>query len=248
MSAANVARYVLAAAGICLAASLTPAFAADARIRADRALTDRVAFFTGGDAARQSYFVWAGVVGAPFSLLHEDGLRVRAVAGGGRYRYRTDAVPGGRNEGMIASGELAIGFHRNFGAANLALYLGGHVESQRLVAPDPGHEAEGTAAGVKAALEYYHRLAPEFFWTASASASTVHRAYHARAALGYEHGRFAYGVETAVHGDVRYVEPRAGLFAQSRYGRTTIQLSGGMLRNSENGTSPYATLSLYAPY
>jgi hypothetical protein len=248
MSVTKFARHFLAAASMCLAAGLAPASAADTPIRADRALADRLAFFSGGDAAGQSFFVWAGVVGAPFGMLHEDGLRFRAVAGGGRYRYRTGAVPGGRNEGTITSGELAIGFHRNFGAANLALYVGAHIEEQRLAAPDPGHEAQGTTAGLKAALEFYHRLNPQFFWTASVSASTVHRAYHARAALGREHGHFTYGIETAVHGDVRYVEPRAGLFAQMRYGRTTIQLSGGILRNSENGTSPYGTISLYAPY
>jgi hypothetical protein len=248
MGAAKFARQGFAAAGMWVAAGFTPTFAADAPIRRDRALSDRVALFAGGDIARQSYFVWAGIVGSPFGLLHEDGLRLRAVAGGGRYRYHAAAVPGGRNEGTIASGEFMLGFHRNFGAGNVTIYVGGHVEDQRLAAPDPGHDAQGMAAGVKAALEFYYRLGAEFFWTASASASTVHRAYHARAAVGREHGSFAYGIETAVHGDARHVEPRAGLFAQSRYGRTTIQFSGGILSNSENGTSPYATLSLYAPY
>jgi hypothetical protein len=184
MGTAKFARQSLAAAGMCAVAGLTPAFSADAPVRRDRALSDRVALFAGGDIARQSYFVWAGIVGSPFGLLHEDGFRLRAVAGGGRYRYHAPAVPGGRNEGTIASGEFMLGFHRNFGAGNITIYLGGHVEDQRLAAPDPGHDAQGMAAGVKAALEFYHRLGADFFWTASASASTVHRAYHARAAVG----------------------------------------------------------------
>lgn len=248
----TVAGRFVAALCACLAAiGGGAAYAADAAIRADRAapqLTDRISFFAGGDVARASYFVWAGIVGAPFGLLHEDGLRVRAMGGGGRYRYRTGAVHGGINEGTVATGEFMLGFRRNLATANVTLYLGANVESQRLAAPDPGHEAQGAAGGVKVALEFYQRLGADMYWTASAAASTVHRAYHARAAYAREHDAFAYGFEAAVNGDARYVEPRAGLFAQSRYGRTTLQLSGGVLSNSENGTSPYATLSLYAPY
>lgn len=115
-------------------------------------------------------------------------------------------------------------------------------------APDPGHPAEGTAAGVKAALELYARLTPDTFLTASASASTVHASYHARGTYGRKHrSRFAYGIETAVHGDLRYVEPRIGRFAQLTYGRTTVALSGGYLSNSDKGDGAYTSLSIYAP-
>jgi hypothetical protein len=81
------------------------------------------------------------------------------------------------------------------------------------------------------------------------SASTVHRSYHARAALAHEYpSGIAIGIEAAINGDVRYNEPRAGLFVQRSHGRTVIALSGGYLSNSDKGGSPYATLSLFAPY
>jgi hypothetical protein len=230
-----------------------PLRAADTPLGLDRAhphpLKNRVFFFAGGDLAHDNYFTWSGVVAAPLGLLSNDGVRLRAAAGAGRYRYRTGAVASGVNEGRIISGELMLGFRHSIGETVATFFLGGHVENQTLASPDPGHRAQGTAAGVKGALELFRRLGPNLTATASASASTVHRSYHARAALAHEHpSGIAVGIEAAINGDVRYSEPRAGLFVQRNFGRTIIALSGGYLSNSDKGGSPYAALSLFAPY
>lgn len=245
----------IATAAAALAASLfcTPLLAADTLARMDRAepppLKNRVFFFAGGDIARDSFFAWSGVVGAPRGQLHEDGPRFRLMAGAGRYRYRTGAVASGVNEGRIVSGEAMLGYRRAFGPMTATVFIGAHIEEQRLAARDPGHRAQGTAIGVKGALELFHRLGPELFVTAAASASTVHRSYHARAAVARElPSGFAAGAEVAIHGDVRYREPRAGLFFQGSYGRTTFAVSGGYLSNSDKGSGGYATLTLFAPY
>ena len=231
----------------------TALLAGDAPIRPDAPSSpsprDRVFFFAGGDISRDAHFAWSGVTGAPQGLLHENGARIRVMGGAGRYRYRTAAVPGGVNEGHVTSGEILFGFRQVVGPASVTAFLGAHVEDQRLAAPDPGHPTQGTSAGIKAAIELYARLTPASFITASASASTVHASYHARGAYGREHSsRLTYGIEAAVHGDARYVEPRIGLFAQLTYGRTTVALSGGYLSNSDKGGSAYASLSIYAPY
>jgi hypothetical protein len=248
-------RRVAAAAAIWVAASMTatPIHAADSSPQLDRLdprpLKNRIFFFAGGDLARDNYFAWSGVAAAPHGLLDEDGPRFRLLAGTGRYRYRTPAVAGGVNEGRIISGELMLGFRRTVGGTIATLLLGGHVENQTLASPDPGHRAQGTAAGIKGALELFRRIGPNLTATASISVSTVHRSYHARTALAHEHpSGIAIGIEAAINGDVRYHEPRAGLFLQRSYGRTVIALSGGYLSNSDKGGSPYATFSLFAPY
>lgn len=232
---------------------LHPLFAADSPLRPDRIepppLKNRIFFFAGGDIARDSHYAWSGIVGAPQGILQEDGPRFRIMAGTGRYTYRTGAVAGGINEGRVTSGEVMLGFRRMIGATIATIFVGGHVEDQKLAAPDSGHRAQGTAAGVKVALELFHRIGPELISTASASASTVHGSYHARATLAREYPPgFALGVEAALNGDTRYNEPRAGLFVQGGYGRTTVALSGGFLSNSDKGSGGYATLSLFAPY
>ena len=232
--------------------SSTPAFGGDASIRPDFSSIDpvknRIFFFSGLDVARDSAFGWAGVAAAPFAGLEEDGLRVRISGGAGRYRYRTPATSSGLNEASVAAGELLAGFHRSFANGAITVYVGPHVEEQRLADPDAGNAAAGTAFGLKAAIEAYARLDPVWLVNASASASTVHRAYHVRAALLRELAPFAIGIEGAVYGDVRYVEPRAGIYASTTYGRSVLTLAGGALSNSDKGRGIYATLSLYAPY
>jgi hypothetical protein len=230
-----------------------PALAGDASIRADFSpidpLKNRIFFFSGLDVARDSAFGWAGLAAAPFGSLHDDGFRLRILGGAGRYRYRTTAAFSGLNDVSVAGGELLAGFRRSFANGAITAYAGPHVEEQRLAEPDAGNAAAGTAFGIKTAIETYARLDSVWLVNASASASTVHRAYHARAALTRELAPvFAIGIEGAVYGDVRYVEPRAGILASATFGRSVLALAGGVLSNSDKGGGIYATLSLYAPY
>jgi hypothetical protein len=171
------------------------------------------------------------------------------MGGYGRYRYRTSAVAGGENEGTVSSGELMLGWRRAFAHATYVAYLGAHVENHQLRAADPGNPVTGTEAGLKAALELHARPWPEYVATASAAASTVHGSYLARASLAREFSDyFAFGVEGAVLGDKRYVEPRAGLVVTTTFWRQMLTLSGGYLSNSDKGDGGYLTLSLYAPF
>lgn len=244
------------AAGTALAAVLlcAPAFAADSSMRLDERwhshpLRDRIFFFAGGDIASNSAFTWTGFTAAPLGLLEEDGWRIRVAGGGGRYRYRTGNVAGGVNEADVMSGELMTGYRFSVGGGTATFYVGGHIENQNLAAPDPGHEAQGTEAGIKVAVELYRRFTPRLFGLASTAASTVHASYHARAALAYEISEtIAFGLEAAVNGDERYNEPRAGILMQTNFGRASLSLSGGFLSNSDKGDGLYGTLSIYAVY
>jgi hypothetical protein len=246
---------VVAAVAVVLAASpvLSTAEAADTSIRADHRepapLRDRLFFFAGGSIARHSYFSWAGMVGAPQGLLDQDGPRLRIVGGGGRYRYDTSAVPGGTNDGQIATGEILFGFRHTLGPAFVTLYLGAHADVQRLVAPDPGNPTAGTGFGVKVAIELFAKPDPVWTISATAAASTVHRAYQVQTTFVREFmPGIGFGLEGAVLGDARYVEPRAGVLAQLTFGRSVVTLATGFLSNSDDGRGTYATLSLYAPY
>jgi hypothetical protein len=77
----------------------------------------------------------------------------------------------------------------------------------------------------------------------------VHRAYQVQTTFVREFmPGIAFGLEGAVLGDARYVEPRAGVLAQLTFGRSVVTLATGFLSNSDDGRGTYATLSLYAPY
>lgn len=231
-----------------------PALGADSLARLDsrwkhQSLHNRLFFFAGGDIATDSAFAWSGIVAAPSGTLHEDGWRVRLAGGAGRYRYRTAAVPGGVNEADVVSGEVMAGYRFTHANMIATVFMGAHVENQRLHAPDPGHRAQGAAAGLKVLVELYRRFTPRIVGTASASTSSVHRAYHLRATLAYQpSSALAMGLEATLLGDRRYREPRAGMFVQSTYGRTTLSLAGGLLSNSDKGDGGYATLAVQAAY
>jgi hypothetical protein len=135
------------------------------------------------------------------------------------------------------------------GPAFVTLYLGAHAEVQRLDAPDPGNPTVGTEFGAKAAIELLVKPDPIWTFSATAAASTVHRAYHVQTTFARElMPGIAFGLEGAVLGDARYVEPRAGVLAQLTFGRSVVTLAAGLLSNSDDGGGTYATLSLYAPY
>lgn len=243
----------LAALMLVIAVAAGPASAGDVPVYPDYGSTDRwknrIYFFSGADIASDSQFGWAGLVTAPFGALDRDGGRFRIAGGAGRYRYDTGAVPGGVNEGRVATAEILFGFRRGTGNTIATAYLGANVEDQNLRASDPGNPTAGTAVGAKVLLEFFSRLTPEWIVRASAAASTVHRRYSARAAVAHElPSGFAVGLEGSVHGDRRYVEPRAGVFVRTTFGRSTVTLSGGALSNSDKGGGLYTTLSLYAPY
>jgi hypothetical protein len=244
------ARRAFALAAAVLAACLaSSAFAADPSSSFADSLKSRLFLFGGFDVTRDSSFVWTGIVLAPWSRLDEDGVRLRVMGGIGRYRYNTDAVASGVNEGIVSSGEIMFGWRRAFDRIVVVAYLGGQIEEHQLRDPDPGNPVSGTTLGLKGALELFSRPWPDYIATALASASTVHGSYQARATFAREiNSWLALGVEGAILGNARYFEPRAGLIAVATIAGRKLSLSGGYLSNSDKGAGPYLTLSLYAPF
>jgi opacity protein-like surface antigen len=244
------ARRAFALAAAVLAACLaSSAFAADPAPNLADSLKNRLFLFGGFDVARDSSFGWTGIVSAPWSRLDEDGLRLRVMAGLGHYRYRTDAVAGGVNEGTVSSGEIMLGWRRAFDPTVVVVYLGAQIEDHQLRDPDPGNPVSGTTMGIKGTIELFSRPWPDYIATALASASTVHGSYQARATFAREINPWlALGVEGTILGNARYVEPRAGLVAVTTVADRKLSLSGGYLSNSDKGDGLYLTLSLYAPF
>lgn len=210
---------------------------------------NRVYFFTGADIGNDTGFGWAGLTAAPFGKLDEDGMRLRVLGGFGQYRYHTQAVPGGENEGSISSGEILIGRRLLFDPVTITAYAGLDVRNYRLQHPDPGNPESGERIGIKAALEIYARIAPKWFATGYANISSIFQNYSVRAAINRElTSTFALGIEGALLGDTRYNEQRAGLIASMKFARNIITVASGIVQNSDKGSGEYATLTLYSPF
>lgn len=211
-------------------------------------------FFGGIDFAKPVIFAWAGATYAPAGTLIEDGWRVRFAGGAGRYTYATSVVPGGINDANVYNAELLGGYRKTFDdvfgrRVYLGAFAGVNYEHQLLSLPDPFNPTQGSATGVKAALEIYTRIAQQTLLTANASASTAHKKYAARAALFYElNERWSLGAEFVTMGDARYAENRAGLAASLAWRSKILTLSAGTLDNSGRGSGLYTTLSVYSPF
>ena len=103
--------------------------------------------------------------------------------------------------------------------------------------------------GIKAALEFFTRPAPDWFVTAHGNISSVYQNYGSRIAINRNLGRFfTLGAEGAAIGDERSHEIRAGIVGGLHLGRSITTIAAGILQNSDKANGAYSTLTYYAPF
>jgi len=230
-----------------LVACLGPAEAEEA---SPNPLKDRLYFYSGIDVARDNAYGWGGMAWAPFAPMDQEGLRVRTQTGGGRYEYRTQAVPGGWNIGNKMEGELLVGWQFICGKHALAIYGGVNVVDNRLDRPDPGNRDQGTQFGAKAVAEWFYRLDERWVLTAALGGSTADGTFTGRATAGWRAFDWLdIGAEIGATTDWLDESARIGLFiaAPLANGRE-LRLAGGWRWSSDSDDSPYGTLSIFLPF
>ncbi|RTL90847.1 cellulose biosynthesis protein BcsS [Ancylobacter aquaticus] len=226
-----------------------PISCAAAEESAEAALRRRLYFYTGLDIARDNGYGWGGMAWAPFAPMDQQGLRLRTQTGGGRYQYRTQAVPGGWNTGNKTDGEVLLGWQFLRGAHALALYGGVNVVDNRLDDPDPGNRDQGTQFGAKIVAEWFYRLDERWTLTAAISASTADGTVNGRATAGWQAVRgLNVGMETGVTTDWLDESARLGLFVACPLEGWELRAATGWRWSSDSDDSPYGTLSLYMPF
>jgi hypothetical protein len=102
--------------------------------------------WSGGQAFGTEWSVYTGASWAPFGSVRHEGVRLRAVLGGGGY-------PGG----SVAFADLLIGYHKQQGPVTLKL-LAGITFSQHT--PSGPTSLDGTALGPKVLLETWWTISP----------------------------------------------------------------------------------------
>lgn len=230
-----------------LAACLGSTALAD-EVRRDR-FKDRLYFYSGADIARDSSYGWAGAAWAPMDTMDREGLRLRAQAGLGRYRYETSDVPGGWNTGNKLDGEILIGWQFLRGAHALAIYGGVNVTRNTLEQPDPSNRDQGTQAGARIVVEWFYRLDDDWTLTAAAGASTADDTASLRATAGRRmHEWFDLGTEASTSTNWLSQDARFGLYIASPLPGRQLRAAGGWRWSDDSRSGPYGSLSLYAPF
>ncbi|MCS0496008.1 cellulose biosynthesis protein BcsS [Ancylobacter sp. MQZ15Z-1] len=213
------------------------------------AFTKRLYFYSGVDVARDNVYGWAGAAWSPRGLMDQEGLRVRLQGGGGQYKYRTDAVPGGWNTVSKTEGELLLGWQFLNGRQALAIYGGVNVTENLLDQPDPYNRDQGTAVGAKAVAEWYYRYDDDWTFTAALGGSTADETAFLRATAGrHVTSWFDLGAEAGASTDWLSQDARAGLFIATPLPGRQWRAAGGWRWSSDSDDGAYATLSLYSPF
>lgn len=212
----------LASSGRCLRTALitAPLLAGAVRtVLAQSAATDDTPkphygeAWTGAEAFRHAWSLNTGATWAPFGPLDQDGFRVRAVAGVGRYSYRglrpnAGLPPGGESiflgagssapraaggppdetrkiNGQTYFAEALAGYQWRFGELTLKAFAGAVFVKNVTVPFDPDADWAGMRTGVKAAVEAWYNITPKLWSATDLGYVTLDKHFSARQRLGW---------------------------------------------------------------
>lgn len=210
---------------------------------------DRSYFYSGVDVARDTSYGWAGAAWSPFGAMHEEGFRLRAQGGGGRYSYRTDAVPGGWNNASKVEGEVLAGWQFLEGGHALAVYGGVNLRQDTLDRPDPSNRDQGSHVGIKGVVEWFHRPAPDWVASAAAGASTADETASLRAGLGRKlTDKVELGTEAMGYADWFSNTAGIGLYLANPLPGRQWRVAAGWRWSSDSPDGAYGALSFYTPF
>lgn len=224
----------------------------------------------GADATSRSWLVYSGITIAPYSAIHDDGLRFRFASGYGQYRWqgKTTTADGARARG---SGDFTyvdglVGYLKRYGPLTAKAFAGLTLSSHSirdLVLPngtgfDPGEEPiSGGEIGVKLALELWLNLGSRAWSSLDVNWTDAHDTFAARWRGAYRlWPSVSLGVEAIVNGDRRFdvgtlveapelerLNRRGGAFIRYEWFGGELSLAGGVSSSSDEGTRPYATFN-----
>lgn len=207
----------------------------------------QVEAWSGGEAFRDVWSVYAGASWAPFGSILGDGLRLRGIAGYGGYRG-----------GAVQFAELLAGTHTQVGSLTLKVLGGVAIAEHR--PDDPLTGLAGTQFGAKGVLEAWWNIAEQawvstdLFIAASDIAHARQVDYGSRIRLGWRlWPALSLGLEGGSGGLLaptwELATARVGGFVRYEWASGEISLSGGVSHDGAQGDgddvlAPFGTVSI----
>lgn len=194
--------------------------------------------WTGVDVTRANIAIWSGLTWSPLGAVQDDGLRLRLVAGAGRYTYDGWTLVGGLPApahflGQSRFLDALAGYHIQLGTLTLKPFAGISIAQQAVTPFDPVNPLGGRTLGLKLALETWLRFGDHVWLNVDGSWTTVHATAAGRARLGLRVWQdLSAGIEASVLSDVNQEMRRAGLFVRYAWDRGEISLGGGLTAHS----------------
>lgn len=160
---------------------VVPARAGDRQTRPD---DPRFLLFSNTDLWRHGGFMHGGVVWSPGGN-DREGFVLKAMFGGGDYRYISGALGNVEVSGRLLAASILPGWRFVRGKFIATVFGGLDMQNHRLSPDDPSASLRGRYAGVRANVELWYEPTPSTMVAADASVSTIGVSYNARAAFGW---------------------------------------------------------------
>jgi len=241
------------AIGILLGLTLCNGALAESSNRAGKAAREipRFEISSGIGATSHSWFGYASAVWAPVSGLDRSGLRLRAMAGYGRYDYDSVLAVGGglvatEFQGDVTLADIMAGYAMDLGALWLKGYIGVAYAGHNLTPDDPQNDIKGAKVGVKGQVEAWLEFTERVWLSADASWSLPFGDYWTLLRVGNHFGSLiSAGPEIALLGNREFSAERVGAFIRVHFGTSELTISGGLSGNYEESDSIYGSAGLY---
>jgi Cellulose biosynthesis protein BcsS len=212
--------------------------------------------WTGYDGYRRVASIYGGATWAVSGNLRQDGLRLRLVNGGSLYSYS-----GFRSLAFIEDSvwtnftgrawftDVLAGWQVSKGSTTIKVF-GGYAWSNHLIGPyDQSTRVQGTARGVKMALEIWQNWTPRLWTSLDLSAAQPHRTFSAQLRTGWRlDDAWSIGPEANVTGHAESTLQRLGGFVRREDLVGEFTFSAGVLRARGDQPSGYGTAQYLRRY
>lgn len=219
----------------------------------DNGDANRFEVFSGADVTSNSVFGYFGGSWALGRDVVDQGLRVKLLAGTGRYDYET-TLPGALANSVIKGDvgllELLAGYQWQRGKWTLKGYAGVSLQDHDLTPDDPSNMVNGRKVGVSGQLEVWRNLGSRGFISFDTNYSSAFNSYFAQGRLGRRFTqRVSAGIEGAALGNEEYESGRGGGFLRFHLGAAEVTLSAGASGDYYSGDAGgYGALGLYRKF
>ncbi len=219
------------------------------------------------DAGENYWLVYSGSTLAPFSDIHQNGLRIRFVGGYGHYSYQIvkETKPTENYDAQVSFGDALIGYLWRLDPLILKLFVGASFADHKIAPYDANSTTNGMDWGVKGVAEFWFNIGTNAFASVDLAWAQAHNTRSARARLGYKpFSNFSIGPEAGINidrqGDYKIYQEdpnyrakaidygRVGLFARYEWYGGELSASAGLIGDFRQRQSAYGTVNWITQY
>jgi hypothetical protein len=165
--------------------------------------------WAGTDISSNVWLVYSGVTLAPWSGIHDEGLRFRAAGGYGEYKYERTPEKEDRDLGRPLSfhaetyfADFLVGYLKRFGDLTAKAFVGVSTLGHDIEPLDDETMAVGDEVGVKGVIELWLNIGESAWAQLDLSWASAHNTRAARTRVGYRvWPKLSVGVEAGLNVD-----------------------------------------------